>query len=584
MFDAGRRPIGRHFYWLLAVVTVFGIRLSASGAAPVPQSGPASTTVADTVFLADGTTAQGSLIITWPAFLTASGTAVAGGTTNVTLGTNGALSVALIPNAGATPAGVYYTVVYQLGPGQVKTEYWVVPTTSPANLATVRTTPGSGLAGSPVSMEVINSELATKANDSSVVHLSGAETITGTKSFDNPPTVPAPTNTGEVANKGYVDQWVSNVGAGSYLPSAGGTMTGPITLAANPATLVAPATVLSDGVITNAPGFCTYALVNAASLHCSIAYTYATHISLAEIRTALPSSSYVTQLVESLSNGGECEIASSTSLDFYPQYVPALNTLIVASYRGTGRAVAEVANSAGIASLQNGADDGVRGMVKTMKTPSARTQADCENAALAILDDAGGLAWSGTYETWSDFLPGAAGDIFPGDGLAVNVPSQDAAFSAIVRRVSIEFVDPADDRGKYTIDFANDLATPLALQEESSATTVPLQDMPVRLSTTQVGAYYLANLTDAQITAVTSTTVEVDAGIAPGSGFGIEVRIHDFSWGVSNDRNLLGRFSTQTFSLPRLARTQNYFLRLYDSSSPPRYSRYAAALHVDYPL
>jgi hypothetical protein len=63
-----------------------------------------------------------------------------------------------------------------------------------------------------------------------------------------------------------------------------------------------------------------------------------------------------------------------------------------------------------------------------------------------------------------------------------------------------------------------------------------------------------------------------------------EVRSHDFGWGPSNDRNLLGRFATQTFTLPRLARTQNYFLRLYDNSSPARYSRYSAALHVDYPL
>jgi hypothetical protein len=63
-----------------------------------------------------------------------------------------------------------------------------------------------------------------------------------------------------------------------------------------------------------------------------------------------------------------------------------------------------------------------------------------------------------------------------------------------------------------------------------------------------------------------------------------EVRAHDFGWGTATDRNLLGRFTTQTFSLPRLARTQNYFLRLYDNSLPPRYSRYAAALHVDYPL
>jgi len=354
----------------------------------------------------------------------------------------------------------------------------------------------------------------------------------------------------------------------------------------NPATSVAPATVLFDGAIENAPGFCTYALVNASSMQCSIAYTYVAHISLAEVRTALasPGANYVTQLVESLSDGGECEIASSTTLDFYPEYVPALNTLIVASYRGSGRAVAEVVNSASVASLQNGADNGVRGIVREMKAPSARTQADCENAALAILDDAGGLAWMGTYQTWSDFLPGAASDIFPGDGVAVNVPSRNAVFNAIVRSVAIDVVDLPDDRGMYTIEFANDLAAPLAYQDESTATTVALQDMPAQLTTAQVGNYYLANLTNAEITEVSSTTVEVDAGMAPQSGWGIEVRSHDYGWGVANDRNLVGRFSTETFSLSRLARTQNYFLRLYNNSSPPQYSRYAAALHVDYPL
>jgi hypothetical protein len=351
----------------------------------------------------------------------------------------------------------------------------------------------------------------------------------------------------------------------------------------NPASMVAAATVLYDGVIASSPAFCKYALVNATSLHGSIAYTYVTHISLAEVRTALPDSDYVTRLVESLSDGGECLIASSTSLDFYPQYVPPLNMLIVASYRGYGRAVAEVVNSAEVGSLRSGADDGVRGIVRTMKTPSARTQSDCENAALAMLDDAGGLAWMGTYQTWSDFLPGGAADIFPGDALAVNIPSQNALFRAIVRRIGIDLVDPPNDRGMYTIEFANDLAAPLALQDDSSATTIPLQDLPVRLSTTQVGSYYLANLTDAQITQVTSTTVLVDAGATP-SGGGIEVRTHDYGWGPSNDRNLLGRFSGRVFSLPRLGRTQNYFLRLYDTASPPRYSRYAAALHVDYPL
>ena len=140
MLDAGRRPSGRLFYWLMAMVMIGGFERAASGAGAVPQSGPATTTIADTVFLADGSRAAGSLIITWPAFLTASGVAVAGGATTTTLGANGALSVALVPNAGASPAEVYYTVVYQLGPGEVRTEYWMVPTTSPANLAAVRTT------------------------------------------------------------------------------------------------------------------------------------------------------------------------------------------------------------------------------------------------------------------------------------------------------------------------------------------------------------------------------------------------------------------------------------------------------------
>ncbi len=242
MLDTGRRPVGRLYCWVGLMLVGMGLALPAYGAAPVPQSGPATTTVADTVYLADGTPAQGTLIITWPAFLTADGTAVAAGTTNVTLGANGALSVALVPNAGATPAGVYYTVVYQLGPGTVKTEYWMVPTTSPANLAAVRTTPGSGVAGQPVSMQYVDSELATKANDNAVVHLSGSETISGTKTFGAAPNVPAPTGSGQVANKAYVDSAVSNVGAGNYLPTVGGTMTGPITLPGSPAAPLQAAT------------------------------------------------------------------------------------------------------------------------------------------------------------------------------------------------------------------------------------------------------------------------------------------------------------------------------------------------------
>src|SRR5579864_5412466 len=123
MFDASGRPKRRLSCWgLAALVAVAGL-----GRAVAAPTSPALTTVADTVYMADGTAASGTVIVTWPAFVTGNGSTIAAGNTNVTLGANGALSVALAPNAGANPAGVYYTVVYQLQPGEVRTEYWLVP-------------------------------------------------------------------------------------------------------------------------------------------------------------------------------------------------------------------------------------------------------------------------------------------------------------------------------------------------------------------------------------------------------------------------------------------------------------------------
>ena len=83
---------------------------------------------------------------------------------------------------------------------------------------------------------------------------------------------------------------------------------------------------------------------------------------------------------------------------------------------------------------------------------------------------------------------------------------------------------------------------------------------------------------------MTSTTVTIDAGFTPVAGGGIEVRYSDAGWGIDNNRNLVGRYTSSSFTLTRFARAQTYFLRSYDGSGPPKYSRYSTALHVDYPL
>jgi hypothetical protein len=100
-----------------------------------------TTTVSDTVYSADGSPAQGSLLISWPQFSTMSGASIAAGSTTVTLSSGGGLSVTLAPNAGSNPIGSYYTVLYHLNDGTVTRENWVVPVSSTAvNLAAVRST------------------------------------------------------------------------------------------------------------------------------------------------------------------------------------------------------------------------------------------------------------------------------------------------------------------------------------------------------------------------------------------------------------------------------------------------------------
>jgi hypothetical protein len=223
----------------------------------------------------------------------------------------------------------------------------------------------------------------------------------------------------------------------------------------NPGSLVAPSQVLYDGVISGAPAFCTYALINAENMQCDISFTRMVRAADAEVRSTLPGDSPRTRLVGALSDGAECSI-SGTGLDFYTSHVPATNEAIEVHYRGTGRAIARVVNPTSIAALARGTDDGVRGTVKHVTEPPARTSEDCENAALAILDDGNIAGWSGKYRTWSDFLPGGAQDIFPGDGLAVNMPSRNADFSATVREVTITVKDLQGEHSEYEIAFANE--------------------------------------------------------------------------------------------------------------------------------
>jgi len=349
---------------------------------------------------------------------------------------------------------------------------------------------------------------------------------------------------------------------------------------ANPGSLVAPSLVLYDGLVSNVPDACSYALINAASMHGSIAFTRILRISDVLVRSALPGGGFRTRLTGSQIDGAECSVSTAGTLSFFAAYAPAANEQIVAVYRSAGRAVARVQNPTSIAALQGSGDDGTRGAVVTAKLPLPRTSADCVNAASALLDDKTEPGWAGEYDTWSGFLPGLAADILPGDALQVNVPSQGAQFAAVVREVLVELADLSSDLAKYKIVFANDAAEPTSFQFEASST----RSIPAVVGVAQDVVITLpSDLVAAQITQVSSTTTTIDIGQGVPAGYSVEVRRTDSGWGPDNDRNLVGRFTTQGFTVPRLAKRQDYFLRLLDAASPPNYSQHSALLHIDYP-
>lgn len=349
----------------------------------------------------------------------------------------------------------------------------------------------------------------------------------------------------------------------------------------NPASQVAAAIVLFDGLLTNPPGFATYALINAATMQCSVAFTRVTLPVNAMVRSMAPGQIARTRRPGALLDGADCKVSQEPALQFYPQYAPLANETIEVSYRGYGRALARVVDAASIAAHQFGMDDGVRGGVRRIGLPAPRTSADCETAALALLDDPG-QGWSGEYRAWSPFLPGGVADIFPGDGLAVSVPSRGAAFTGVVREVDVEVADLAGENSRYTLRFV-DAGDPELDFVFDSATAQPVSTL-IAADKAAIGTTFLPDLAAAVVTNITSTTVTVDAGFGPGIGEGIEVRRTDAAWGPDNDRNLVGRFTSQNFTVTRYGRVQDFFLRRFDGSSPPKYSRYSAGLHVDYPL
>ena len=203
--------------WMRATRWMAGTLLGLACAWLACAQGVTTTTVQGTVYLANGQPGSGTVLISWPSFTTAGGSLVAAGKTTATIAADGLLSINLAPNLGSTPAGLFYTAVYQMSDGSTSTQYWVVPAAAQATLAAVQ----SQLMPAVQAVQAVNKAYVDQAIQSvSSSTLSGAGgTLTGPLYLSGDPTQPL-----QAADKHYVDTSFNQA-----LPLTGGTLTGPVT-------------------------------------------------------------------------------------------------------------------------------------------------------------------------------------------------------------------------------------------------------------------------------------------------------------------------------------------------------------------
>ena len=336
--------------------------------------------------------------------------------------------------------------------------------------------------------------------------------------------------------------------------------------------------MLYSGADATPAPYCLFAPLNGGYLQCSIGNITVQQQGPIWVMSTPAGGSPIVRRLGTTAQGADCTMERTGKLRFYPASTPQAGELIAVSYRTSRRSVARLASAGSIATESNGGKlPGTACWIGSVTSPAPRSSADCENAASAILavSTSRAAAWSGKYTEWN---ADQQGDVWPGDVLAIASASAGVNASLVVRSVQMDLASTKPGLAKYTLSFANDWADDLAIKTSSSVPADAWLPQQPEMATP------LASLNSLAVTSVTGSAIQIAAGVTAPSGGGFEVRRRDWSFTPGPGPDLVLRSPVPNFTIPRQAAMEQYYIRMYDGSTPPNYSRFSSAVFVNLPL
>ncbi len=334
-----------------------------------------------------------------------------------------------------------------------------------------------------------------------------------------------------------------------------------------------PTLVLYDGAVSASPATCICCAINDTHFIGSVQSVALELTGTTWVRSLQNTGSAFTRRIGLATSGADCKLESTGKLVFYATSVPQVGEIVTVTYRTSGKSVARLMNAASIAAQGTAAIPGVSRWIGSVVRPAARSSADCENAALALLQvsTSSTAAWAGTYEA-SNPQQGASGDIWPGDALAIQSAALGVTADLIVRTVTVANELGSPELLTYKIAFANDWAEAVGVKTSNA---VPKDAWLPQMA---IAAPTALSSLSALTVAVTGTQLNVSTGVAPPLGGGFEVRRVDWQFGPGSDGTLALRSPAGNFTIVREAAIEQYYVRMYDGSTPPNYSRFSSAI------